>query len=81
MATYDFTLILSSPSELMEEMAKKLFAAGCDDGTLSSCEGLLLIDFSRESSDLETSIRSAIADAVTAGCVVDRVQILAKEVT
>jgi hypothetical protein len=77
MKTYDFTLILSSPSELTEELADKLFAVGCDDGTPSSCEGQLSIDFSRDASDLESSIRSAIAAASSAGCVVDRVQIAA----
>jgi len=77
MKTYDFTLILSSPSELTEDFADKVFAAGCEDGTPSSCEGQLSIDFSREGADLESSIRSAIADASSAGCVVDRVQIAA----
>ena len=77
MATYDFTLILSSPSDLAEDLADKLFAAGCDDGTVGSCEGLISIDFSRDASDLESSIRSAIADVISAGCVVDRVQIAA----
>ncbi len=39
MNNYDFTLILSSPTELTEDLADKLFVAGCDDGTPSSCEG------------------------------------------
>ena len=39
MAPYDFTLVLSAPTELTEEFADKLFAAGCDDSTPSSSEG------------------------------------------
>jgi hypothetical protein len=44
MTTYDFTLILSSPAELTDEFADKLFAAGCDDGTPSSADGILSVD-------------------------------------
>jgi hypothetical protein len=77
MTIYDFTLVLSGSPELTEDLADKLFAAGCDDGTPSTCEGILSIDFSREATDLESAIRSAIADVTSAGCVVDRVQIAA----
>jgi hypothetical protein len=77
MMTYDFTLILNGPKELTEDLAEKLFSAGCEDGTPSSCDGMLSIDFSRKASDLESAIRSSIADVTSAGCVVDRVQIAA----
>lgn len=75
MTTYDFTLILSGPTELTDEFADKLFAAGCDDGTPSSSECSLSVDFSREATDLESAIRSAVADVSSAGGVVDRVEI------
>jgi hypothetical protein len=75
MSTYDFTLILSSPTELTEEFADKLFAAGCNDGTPSSSAGTLSIDFSRDATDLESAIRSAVSNAATAGGIVDRVEI------
>jgi hypothetical protein len=75
MSTYDFTLILSSPTELKEEFADKLFAAGCNDGTPSSSAGTLSIDFSRDATDLESAIRSAVSNVATAGGVVGRVEI------
>ena len=75
MTTYDFTLILSSPTELTDEFADKLFAAGCDDATPSSSDGILTIDFGREATDLESAIRSAVSNVATAGGVVDRVEI------
>jgi len=75
MATYDFTLILSEPTELTGEIADKLFAAGCDDATPSSSDGVVSIDFSRDSPDLESAIRSAIANVSAAGGVVNRVEI------
>ncbi len=31
MTTYDFTLIVSRPTEFTDDFADKLFAAGCDD--------------------------------------------------
>jgi hypothetical protein len=75
MNTYDFTLILRGPDELTDELADKLYSAGCDDATVSSCEGVISIDFGRESSDLESAIRSAVADVTSAGCVVARAEI------
>jgi hypothetical protein len=75
MVTYDFTLVLSEPTVLTEDLAGKLFAAGCNDGTPSSCDGTVAIDFSRDASDLESAIRTAIANASAAGCVVERVEI------
>lgn len=75
MTTYDFTLILSSPTELTDDFADKLFAAGCVDGTPSSCDGIVSIDFSREASDLESAIRSAVSNTATAGGIVGRVEI------
>jgi hypothetical protein len=75
MVTYDFTLILSSPIELTDEFADKLFSAGCDDATPSSSEGTLAIDFSREATDLESAIRSAISNVSTAGGIVEHVEI------
>ncbi len=75
MATYDFTLILSDPNELTDNFVEQLIAAGCDDGTPSSCDGILAVDFSREASDLESAIRSAISNTSAAGGVVDRVEI------
>jgi hypothetical protein len=75
MTTYDFTLILSSPTELTDGFADKLFAAGCEDATPSSSNGILSVDFGREAIDLESDIRSAVSNVATAGGVVDRVEI------
>jgi hypothetical protein len=79
MKRYDFTLVLKRSAHLDDDFVDKLFAAGCDDGTPSSSAGSVSIDFSRQATDLESAIRSAIADATVAGCVVDRVEIPADE--
>jgi hypothetical protein len=41
---YEFTLILSGSPGLTEEAAERLFDAGCADGTLGTCNGVLSID-------------------------------------
>ncbi len=75
MTTYDFTVVLKDSPELTEELADKLFAAGCDDGTPGMCCGSTTIDFHREAATLEDAIRSAVADVNAAGCVAAHVEI------
>jgi hypothetical protein len=71
---YEFTLVLSGATELTDELADALFAAGCDDGSPGSCEGVVSIDFHREGDCLESAIRTAIADVQRAGCTVARLE-------
>jgi hypothetical protein len=78
MKKYDFTLILSGPLELTEEIADALFQAGCDDGTPGTSAGVFSIDFHREAHSLEEAIQSAIANVKSAGYDVDRVEIEAE---
>lgn len=80
MTKYEFTLILRGPLELSEDVADELFAAGCDDGTPGTCEGVFFIDFHREAESLEEAIRSAIGNVKTAGYPVERVEIAAEAV-
>ena len=75
MANYEFTLVLSGSPDLTEEMAEKLFTAGCDDGTPGVCDGVFSIDFYREARSLEEAIRSAITDVKSVGYPVERVEI------
>jgi hypothetical protein len=80
MNKYDFTLILADPLELTDDLADALFAAGCDDGTPGTCNGVFSIDFHRTATSLGEAIRSAIEDVSTAGYEVTRVEIDAKAV-
>ncbi len=72
---YDFTVVLKDSPELTEELADKLFATGCNDGSPGMCAGTTSVDFHREASSLEEAIRSAVANVSAAGCVVARVEI------
>ena len=80
MHKYDFTLIFAEPLELTDDLADALFAAGCDDGTPGTCDGVFSIDFHREATTLEEAIRSAIEDVRAAGSEVARGEIEADAV-
>ena len=80
MKKYDFTLLLSGSVELTEDVADALFAAGCDDGTPGTCDGVFSIDFHREAHALEEAIQTAIADVKSASYEVDQVEIEADAV-
>lgn len=75
MAKYEFTLILKGSHELTEEVADRLFDAGCDDGSPGTCDGEFAIDFHRTANTLEDAIKSAIGNVKSAGFDVERVEI------
>ena len=72
---YEFSLILKEGTEITEQLADKLFDAGCDDGTPGTFCGTPYISFHRDADSLESAIRSAVTDVQKAGCLVERVQI------
>lgn len=80
MHKYEFTLILTESLALTDDLADALFAAGCDDGTPGTCNGVFSIDFHREATSLEEAIRSAIEAVRAAGYTVARVEIDAEAV-
>ena len=75
MKTYAFDVILKGISEVTDDQADGLFAAGCDDGTPASCDGVAWVHFDREASSLEEAIRSAVAQMQTAGFTVSKVEL------
>lgn len=75
MKTYEFDVYLKNTSEVSDEQADVLFAAGCDDGTPASCNGEAWIHFDRRAPSLEDAIRSAIAQVRAAGFSVAKVEL------
>lgn len=75
MKKYEFSLVLTGPLELTEELADKLFECGCDDATPGTCNGVFAVDFHREAESLEAAINSAIQNVRDAGQEVEQVQI------
>ena len=80
MRKYDFTLIINGSPELTVNLADRLFAADCDDGTPGMCCGVTSIDFHREAASLENALQSAIAQVNSAGCTVERIEIDAGDI-
>lgn len=64
---YEFTLILGRKPRLTTRVANALYEAGCDDASLSSCDGRVSADFHRDSDSCRNAIVSAIADVEKAG--------------
>lgn len=79
MMTYEFTVVLRGSPELTEEAAERLFAAGCDDGSPGTCNGVFSIPFHRSGLTLEAAIASAISNVRSAGFEVERVEIMAED--
>ena len=75
MHTYTFKVILGDKTEMTEDLAEALAAAGCDDGLAGSSGGIAQLIFDREAESLEQAVRSAIADVQQAGCRVARVEL------
>ena len=75
MKTYDFDVVLKDASEVTDDQADRLFAAGCDDGTPASCNGLAWIHFDRHAPSLEEALCTAVAQVQAAGLKVSKVEL------
>ena len=80
MQTYTFTVVLGDQTEMTEDFAEALAAAGCDDGLAGSSGGVASVIFDRQAESLEEAVRSAIADVQKAGCRAAWVRIEAQDV-
>lgn len=77
MKTYEFDVVLDGISEITPDHADALFAAGCDDGTPASCNGVAWIHFDREAASLEEAIRSAYTQVRSSGLVIAKIELAA----
>lgn len=71
---HEFTLALQGAfDELTDEMANRLYEAGCDDALVSTTGGRAFLDFTREAPAMKDAIVSAIQNVRLAGYEVDRI--------
>jgi hypothetical protein len=73
--TYEFDIILMEMSEVTDEQADVLFAAGCDDGTPACSNGMAWIHFDRVAPSLEEAIQSAVTQIRSAGFTVSKAEL------
>lgn len=66
MKTYSFTIVLDL-SAAEDELADRLFDAGCDDATCGQQAGEVFADFDRQANDLESAVASAVSNVKQAG--------------
>lgn len=67
MTSYEFTLVLDGADVLTDDIAERLFGAGCDDCTPSSSQGVVRAVFTRESANIDQAVRSAIEQIESVG--------------
>lgn len=61
MKTHEFTIIVSGDGD-DTGLTDRLFEAGCDDSTISSQNGVLVIEFDRIADNFAHAAKSAMAD-------------------
>jgi len=76
---YEFSLVLAEP-EVGDEGADKLYAAGCDDASILTRDGVTRLQFDRQASNLDEALASAIESVERGGFAVARVEIERHEV-
>jgi hypothetical protein len=57
---FSFTLVLDGIKEITDELESAILDAGCDDALLSSCDGVVSLDFDRQASSMMEAITSAV---------------------
>jgi hypothetical protein len=75
MKTYEFDVVLNGVSEITDDQANNLFAAGCDDATSASSNGLAWVHFDREAPSLEEAIHTAVTQIHSTGLNVAKVEL------
>ena len=68
LATFAFTVILDGLDDIDEGLANRLFEAGCDDAMLGCCDGVVSLEFDRDSDSRGEAVKTAIRDIQAAGC-------------
>jgi len=74
MSTHNFTLIASGPLVGDDEIANRLYEAGCDDAAVSFQKGVVAIEFDREARNFIGALFSALVDVRKAGLEVERIE-------
>ena len=73
MKTHWFQIELKTCPLDFESFAEKAYEAGCDDGTVSQCDGVLEIAFARDADSLDDAVASAIRQLESIGCTIARI--------
>ena len=75
MGSHNFLIFATIADSEAIGIADRLFEAGCDDGTVSFQNGMIVIEFDRDARTLDEALQSAIDDVTSAGAQVIRYEI------
>ena len=75
MQTFIFTCQIADLSDFDLELADSIHAAGADDCSIGSRDGVVTIDFDREAETLDQALRTAIDDLAKVGLRVSDVRL------
>jgi hypothetical protein len=67
MRTFEFTVIAAGLDPQADDFEDRFFAAGCDDATISSQKGAIILEFARNADAFADAVRSALLDVLRAG--------------
>lgn len=70
---HSFTLTLGG-DVLTDDVANRLYEAGCDDALVGSSEGRVYAAFTRDGDTMRDAVASATRDVESAGCTVTHVE-------
>ena len=74
MKDHEFTIIASGLNPQDDAFEDRFFEAGCDDATLSSQKGVIILEFHREAESFAKAVASAYEDVLRAGATVERIE-------
>jgi hypothetical protein len=75
MTRYAFSVVLRDQTNATEELANRIYQAGCDNSIVCTNKGVVIVHFDQESPSFADAMRSASRQLVTAGYAIDRVEI------
>jgi len=73
--TFIFTCTIADRTDFDLDLADAIYAAGADDSSVGSRDGVVTVDFDREAETLDQAVRTAIDDLAKAGLRVSVVRI------
>lgn len=74
MPVFEFSIIATGLDPQAHDFERRFFEKGADDATVSFQRGLIILDFAREASDIDSALASAIDAVQAAGARITRIE-------
>lgn len=74
MKTFEFSIIASGLDPKADDFESRFYDNGCDDALVSFQKGHIIVDFGREAECIDDAISSAVANVISTGATVERIE-------